>query len=177
MRVAHLQSEFVQEDVPQLVTDLQNIADRLVRMSKASITGAPVDWASPDRGSKTLSYLQATKMLIEDRKKRDFRFSALLFADPVWDTMLALLLGQLEGKRVSITSASLAAKVPMTTALRCLAKMEQDGLIVRKPTPFDRRSSSVTLTVAAYKDMLIYIENVAERWGIELNSLVHHAMI
>jgi len=176
MQTSLSQDAFGNEDVPQLVTELKGITERFVRFAGVRIGETPPIRGVQRSDRPLLSYLEITKLLIEDRKKREADFSADLFADPVWDTLLALFSAQLEGKPVSITSACLAAKVPMTTALRYISLMERNGLIIRKAAPFDKRSLHILLTDSASDHLMSYIENVARRWSIEIVDLDHHAM-
>jgi len=177
MQGSSAQNAIENEHIPQLAKELKDIADRFLKLSNTQKLAEPIAWTELNTNIHARSYLDIAKLIIEDRKKRDNGFSASLFADPVWDTMLALFIAELEGKPISVTSASLAAKVPMTTALRCMSMMEDSGLIIRKPAPFDRRSSNVSLTRSAYTNMIDYIENLAERWGIQVTCLVHESML
>lgn len=67
------------------------------------------------------------------------------FADPAWDLLLDLLAAQCLGRRVSISSACIAASVPATTALRWIDKLVREKLLVREDDPADGRRSYLAL--------------------------------
>jgi len=82
------------------------------------------------------------------RRRRDAAFGADadLFGEPAWDILLDLLDADAHGRRISVTSASLASSVPATTGLRMIAILEERGLVVRTDDPLDRRRSYLSLT-------------------------------
>ena len=69
-----------------------------------------------------------------------------LFSDPAWEILLELYAMHLEQQRVSISSVYLASSVPASTALRWIAKLEHDGLVLRTDDPLDARRSWIALT-------------------------------
>jgi DNA-binding MarR family transcriptional regulator len=63
--------------------------------------------------------------------------------------LLDLFVSEQHGRKVSVTSACIAADVPGTTALRWLDVLESKGLIVRTSAERDERVRYVSLTVEA----------------------------
>ena len=92
----------------------------------------------------------ASKALIRRvQKARNVRatfFGEDLFGDPAWDILLELYASELSQQRISVSSASAAAGVPATTALRWMAVLEEKNLIAREKDPFDARRVWVSLT-------------------------------
>jgi DNA-binding MarR family transcriptional regulator len=80
------------------------------------------------------------------RRRRERLFSTQLFSEPTWDLLLDLLAAEKAGKRVSITSACIAAAAPTTTALRCLKQMEREGVVYREADSNDGRRIYVRLS-------------------------------
>lgn len=80
------------------------------------------------------------------RKIRADFFGENLFADPAWDMLLELYANDLAQQRVSVSSASDAAGVPLSTSLRWMAALEERGLIERKSDPLDGRRVWISLT-------------------------------
>jgi hypothetical protein len=93
------------------------------------------------------------------RRRREHYFEALApaFGEPIWDLLLDLFVARCEGRRVSVSSACIAASVPATTALRWLAFMEEQGLLVRESDPADGRRAFVRLADDACRSMERYM--------------------
>jgi hypothetical protein len=103
------------------------------------------------------------------RREREYIFGEGRFADPVWDILLDLFIARSEGRKVSVSSACIAAMVPPTTALRHIANMADDGLVERTRHPKDNRCSYLSLSDTAYSKMLLYFSSPKSgRGGIEL---------
>lgn len=88
----------------------------------------------------------AVRQTIMARRRREQVLGQDLFADPAWDILLELYAYTLEQRRLTVTDLSLAAAVPVSTALRWLAKLINDGLIIRRGDHRDRRQVWVELT-------------------------------
>jgi hypothetical protein len=136
------------ERLLQLSDEVGRIAGTLARLSASSAeaeeaeaeqsaraTGEPMPEVSPD----------TVHAVIRARRLRDRYFQPDLFADPAWDVLLDLLLAEILHRRVSVSSACMAAAVPATTALRWLNLMVRKGLIVRRADPLDGRRIFVEL--------------------------------
>jgi Winged helix DNA-binding domain len=119
----------------------------------------PAEQGDPARRAATLArtYLAA-------RRRRDELLGPGLFADPAWDILLDLFAGQIEGQSISVSSACLAGAVPNTTALGWIVKLEQRGLVTRRPDLKDGRRNFLSLTPEAAA--------AVEKWLIE--SLGRH---
>ena len=80
------------------------------------------------------------------RRLRSRFLPAHLFADPSWDMLLDLYDADLASSQVSVTTLSTSSALPLTTALRRLDVLEQEGLVSRFEDPTDRRKTLVRLT-------------------------------
>src|SRR4051812_29645109 len=76
---------------------------------------ATVRLADPFHSS---SSARVCRELIDARARRSLFFKASLFADPAWDILLELFAADCDGRKLSISSVGLEAKIAMTTALR-----------------------------------------------------------
>lgn len=83
-------------------------------------------------------------------------FGRRLFCDPSWDILLELFVSTLEGRKVTVSTACMAACAPTTTALRHIAYLVQEGLVVRRPHPADARSTYLELTAQAVTRLTQY---------------------
>jgi DNA-binding MarR family transcriptional regulator len=72
--------------------------------------------------------------------------SESLFGEPAWDILLDLFIANKEQRKVSVMSACIGSAVPSTTALRWIAALERENLIVREDDPDDARRTYVVLT-------------------------------
>lgn len=104
---------------------------------------SPAAAGEPDRGA---ALAQAELAL---RRRRDRLFPDRLFGEPAWDMLLDLYVAHADGRRICISSACIAAAVPPTTGLRCLAILERDGLVCRIADPADSRRVYLGLTPEA----------------------------
>lgn len=108
---------------------------------------------NPDRD--TLKSLVRT--IQRTRQKRSDFIDASHFADPAWDIMLDLTSAALEGRSVPVLSASFAANVPVTTALRYVRLLVSSGLVKRWDDPTDKRRSLLALEDGALEGMVQYL--------------------
>ncbi len=142
--------------------DLSRLSDLLV---KAVRTRTPVEGPSFPIFNTTLAGV--AEELYRVRRKRELIFGAAfgdgLFADPAWDLLLDLYIHNARRRRISVSSACLAAAVPTTTALRYITDMLKRGLIERVPHPADGRSFLLCLTepaITAMETLLVQLQPV-----------------
>lgn len=116
------------------------------------ITGRPPDTShslpAEHAGEGYLDLAKAARTLLRNRRLRGRYLPGDLFADPAWDILLDLFAASAERKSVSVTSACVAAAVPVTTAQRWLRDLERRGLVERSHDNGDRRRVLVRISSA-----------------------------
>lgn len=100
------------------------------------------------------------KLLLDTYSARTSFFPGGLFADPAWDMLLDLMHARLNGKRISVSSLCIAARVPATTALRRIGDLVSSGLAVRVRDENDGRRVFIELTEDGFARMGRYLEQV-----------------
>ncbi len=123
--------------------------------SVTASTGAP---ANAGAGGKGKAIPQLVRAIQAARRRRDALFAPELFAEPAWDMLLELYALHLEQKRVSVSSLCIAAYVPPTTALRWVAKLEEERLATRTEDPMDGRRTWIDLSAVGIERMERYFE-------------------
>ncbi len=98
--------------------------------------------------------IQTIQNLIKIRSMRGRYFPEDLFADAAWDILLDLTSSMAADRRISVSSLCIAANVPMTTALRKIKAMIDDGLLIMITDVRDGRRKYVRLSESAYASML-----------------------
>ena len=80
---------------------------------------------------------------------RDLRrklFKRNIFGEPAWDILLTLYVIDSDRRRLSTGDLCKLAGLPLTTGLRWLDCLDEDGLIKRLPSTLDQRIVHVELT-------------------------------
>lgn len=89
---------------------------------------------------------QVAEAVYAARRARSHFLPRALLGEPAWDMLLDLFASDPDLKGLSTKRVCLAADVPYSTAWRCLAALEADGLITRFDDRRDARRSLVALT-------------------------------
>lgn len=126
----------------QLSNEVSRIAGDLARMS--TVPSAIIEKGSG--GNTPEVSAQRIMGVIRARRLRARFFPEELFADPAWDMMLNLFHAELTFRRVTVSSLSMAAAVPPTTAIRWIGTLVDKNLFVRRSDPHDGRRVYVELT-------------------------------
>ena len=114
---------------------------------------------------QNLPEITLVKEIIRSRRQRDFIFGADLFGEPAWDILLEIYLAKLTETKMSFKSGCIASAVPMTTALRWIRRLQDEGWINRVADATDPRRSWLTLTEQGSNAMREYSENLRRRLG------------
>lgn len=99
----------------------------------------------------------------ERMMRRDTFEQSYIMGEPAWDILLDLCVAEIERRQVSVTSACIASGVPVTTALRWLALLEQDALIERKADPLDKRRTMVRISKKAFAQLFEHYRRIAAK--------------
>jgi hypothetical protein len=102
------------------------------------------------------------RRLLRERSTRTEFFHTDYFSEAAWDMLLDLTLARLEQRSTCVTSLCVAASVPVTTALRWIAKLEDQGMVLRRPDPKDHRRSYLDMSDFAYDLMIRYLDRVSQ---------------
>lgn len=157
--------------VKSVATSLASQCDDILPGQKDSANTA-ITGEAFGNGAPSLPLLART-LYKARRAREDIAPEKDLFQDPAWDILLDLYIAHSEDKFISVTSASLAAGVPLTTALRWVWHLEQLHLITRQVDPNDRRRSFVTLTDTG----LVMVERALNDFNDRIGPMfVHQAM-
>ncbi|MEW4466485.1 helix-turn-helix domain-containing protein [Parasphingorhabdus sp. JC815] len=86
-------------------------------------------------------------------KTNMLNFGSGLFADSCWNMCLDTYICDLKGKEITVSSIAHGSGIPMTTAMRYINVMVEEGLLVKSPNPSDNRMIFLS-TSAACKDKI-----------------------
>lgn len=143
-------------NVEQLNFDSSQIANALGSMEDR-ITNL-IEQVKPKSAANTP--LERAKEYYQKRRMRERMFGgAKMFSDPAWDILIDLFIASEEGRGISVSSACIASTVPMTTALRWIKLLEEEGHVVRQEDPLDARRVYMILTPTATNTVREYFSN------------------
>jgi len=116
------------------------------------------------------SYLTMADFVEKLIAERDLRSSYLdlEFAEPGWDMLIDLFRAAERGQKISVSSLTLASRVPATTALRQIALLRSRAFIETEDDPFDKRRIHVKLTPSSREALEGYLSCLASRRNITL---------
>lgn len=107
----------------------------------------------------TRTRLDMCRKLIASRKIVGDRLGYGMCSSPILDMLLELFVATHEGRSAYSWSLCMFAHVPISTALRKMETMEQEGMVIREKAGRDRRRIQVCLT----PEGLAAVEGVLDR--------------
>lgn len=116
-------------------------------------------------GTDTAGLAAIARQLLKEADARQQYFPGLVSNDPVWPILLDLYVHTAEDRRVCISDACIAARVPSTTALRHIGELVEQGVVERIPDPQDRRRTHLKLTARTFVSMSQYLSRIV---GIDM---------
>lgn len=100
----------------------------------------------PLPGREELRLWGAARREIARRNVRESLLPPEYLGEPAWNILLDLFDMEMRRKRVSVSSACIASCAPATTALRYIAMLVSEGVILRTPDPKDKRKTYLILS-------------------------------
>lgn len=147
----------------KLSRDVERIASALAKLSMSAGALSPsLPEVSAGRPELPPIPEEAVRWLIQARRQRSRFLPADLFAEPAWDILLDLLRAEIAQHNVSVSSLCLAAGVPPTTALRYITNMTEQGVLVRRDDPTDRRRAYIELAPEVSRGLRQYFVEVLQ---------------
>lgn len=131
---------------PEELAMLNAAAARAPARTSTAISGETLDQAR-------LARVEAARLL-KLRRQRERVLGTKLFADPAWNMLLDLFVRRVDGHVTSVSSACIASGVPATTALRHIAILIENGIVIKNPSPTDQRVQYVTLSDDGFRKMV-----------------------
>lgn len=140
-------------DLVEIKETLSELLD-VLRMRDAK--AEPVE--TPESAiSDTVDY---AKRLLTIRTGRRRFLPPGYFDGPALTILLDLYVSDRENRQVAVSDAVAVSGAPTSTALRCIATMENDGYVSKQPDPSDKRRTLLQATPRAIAD----IEKLTTLW-------------
>ena len=108
--------------------------------------------------------LQILNLVRQLDEQRLAALEGVVEPDATWNMLAELLRARITGQRISGTSLCLASKGPVTSALRRVERLLNDGLIVCTLDPTDRRRKYVELTAEGAQRMKAAMNVISQVW-------------
>lgn len=128
----------------------------IIQQTMGALTALSQRIAAPD----VEALLHPVDAELRLRRRRERAFNIGYFGEAAWDILLELERAQRMGHKIAITDIGVESRIPLTTVLRYLTRLEKDGLITRRVDPNDRRRVFVALTSEGYR-------RLCESFGME----------
>lgn len=107
-----------------------------------------------------LEILQWIRQIDEQRLEA---LEGVVEPDATWNMLAELLRARITGQRISVTSLCLASHGPVTSALRRIERLTQDGLVTCSLDTRDRRRKYIELTPEGARRMRGALEAITHR--------------
>lgn len=155
--------EALLDKMQSLSTELQRVA-RLIDDPDAARpasgpparpAAAPARFAAADYDAAALA--DFIRELLRKEARRRGIGGGDLFGDPAWEMLLDLLLAKVEGRQVSVSSACIASGAPMSTALRLVGRLVDEGVLRKLADETDRRRHFLAIDAALEQPLIDYL--------------------
>lgn len=131
------------DEIAALETLLSKGLDQVQAVKKVARNGQPKH-SELDTGIKKLDdaelALRAEQLLKWSRLKAEYlNLGTGLFSDSCWDMCLDIYICDLKNEQITVSSVAHSSGIPMTTAMRYINVMAEEGLLEKTSNPSDNR--------------------------------------
>jgi len=149
--------QFSNQEIAELKSRVDQIQELLANRGEdlSSVGTRPGGEGLPKAG-----LLDQLSFNIQIRRIRRNHFGSAEMSGPTWDMMLDLMLAGTHGRVLSASDLATGAGVPLSSGLRMISALEQQGLVHRSIDERDRRRTIVRLTESGTERMATYFEKV-----------------
>lgn len=100
--------------------------------------------AAPATGDREVLASRA-RIVLNARRRREQFFNPIIFGEPAWDILLMLYASEQSSGRLTMSRLAEWVETPLTTVVRWVKFLEEEGLVRRQPHPTDRRTVFIEL--------------------------------
>lgn len=130
---------------------------RIASNDKSKSEQAVTTGKSPDDAELII---QAEKLLKWSRLKAEYlNMGTGLFSDSCWDMCLDIYICDLKGEQITVSSVAHSSGIPMTTAMRYINVMSEEGLLEKTPNPSDNRMIFVSTSSSCKERISDVLQN------------------
>lgn len=168
-----LSSKILAQEMRELADRLEESLDRqryadlegesAFKLPKCGISSADRKLEPPKTNLDGGRLWNLAKAELAERKLREKHLPHQLCEGGPWNILVDLLVCQLEGRTVSVTSACVASRAPNTTALRYIKLLVEEGWCRRVEDPIDRRRCWLELSEKAFGTLSKYYAENQEK--------------
>ena len=118
---------------------------RLLADPAMDMAGPSSPFSAPMATKDRETLLSRARIVLNARRLRERYFNRVMFGEPAWDILLTLYASEQSSGRLTISRLAEWIDTPLTSVVRWVNFLEEEGLIERQAHPNDRRTSYVVL--------------------------------
>jgi DNA-binding MarR family transcriptional regulator len=110
--------------------------------------------------SDGMNYMSIARSILRCRDKRRHFLPPSMFNEPAWDILLELYTSDLDASQQTIRRLARRFDLPLSTALRWIAYLQKNDMIVRRANPNNKRMTMIYMSPRGRELLEAYLESV-----------------
>lgn len=149
----------VNEELAALESLLSQIQTKIDSVRQIAATDEST--AKPETINDAELVVRAENLLKWSRLKAQFlNLGTGLFSDSCWDMCLDIYICDLKEEQITVSSVAHSSGIPMTTAMRYINVMSEEGLLEKTPNPSDNRMVFVSTSASCKERISDVLKNL-----------------